>query len=184
MKEKFLTILSSVKREGIDKLIKFLNDSSFFDDPASSNEHNAFKSGLVKHSLAVYEILDSYRKIHPDLEKLEESIKIIGLLHDFSWTGTFQSVTKNIPLKNPDGKNKKRDDGRIVFVEEERFDFIPESIPPYPHGQLSCLMLKQYIKLTKLEDLAINWHHNSQDYQNSIINRSTHRRLTNMVSTS
>ena len=54
MKEKYLQLLKEVKREGIDELIKFLENSDFFTAPASTKFHSAFEGGLCKHSINVY----------------------------------------------------------------------------------------------------------------------------------
>ena len=57
MKEKFLQLLKSVKREGIDELIAFIEKTDFFTAPASTRFHGCYEGGLVEHSLKVYEIL-------------------------------------------------------------------------------------------------------------------------------
>lgn len=167
-KETIISLLSSVKRDGMEKLIKHLEESTFFVDPASCQDHNAQEGGLAEHSLKVYQSLDRFRGVTKELEDLDASIKIVGLLHDICLIGTFQKVNKNIPLKGSDGKNKKGENGKIIFIEKESYDSFPEAHLPYPHGQLSAMNLKKYIKLTKLEDLAIQWHKGSYDIsQNS-----------------
>ena len=157
-KETIISLLSSIKREGIDNLIKYLGDSTFFIDPASCQDHNSYEGGLADHSLAVYQNLNKLRPIYKELTDIEDSLKIVGLLHDICLTGTFQKVNRNIPLKGSDGKNKKSENGKLIFVEKESYDYLPEAHLPYPQGQLSTLLIKKYIKLTKLEDLAIQWH--------------------------
>ena len=57
MKEKFLELLKTVKREGMEDLINFLEKSDFFKAPASTRFHGNYEGGLVEHSLKVYEIL-------------------------------------------------------------------------------------------------------------------------------
>ena len=54
-KERFLGILKSVNRLNIDKLISWLEGSTFFTDPASAKFHGNYEGGLCDHSLAVYE---------------------------------------------------------------------------------------------------------------------------------
>ena len=83
MKQDFLSILTKVKREGIENLINFLEQTDFYTAPASTRFHGNFEGGLVEHSIKVYEILK--HKVETNIEKLqipEESIIIIGLLHD------------------------------------------------------------------------------------------------------
>ena len=57
MKEEFIKLLKETNREGMDKLIEFLENSDFFEAPASTRYHGNFKGGLVEHSMKVYEIL-------------------------------------------------------------------------------------------------------------------------------
>ncbi|MFR1739012.1 MAG: hypothetical protein ACLSWB_00760 [Clostridia bacterium] len=47
MKEEFLNLLRSVKREGIDDLIRFIENTDFFTSPASTRFHGDHASGLV-----------------------------------------------------------------------------------------------------------------------------------------
>ena len=57
MKDTYLKLLKTVKREGIEELINFLEKSDFFIAPASTRFHGDHEGGLVEHSLKVYEIL-------------------------------------------------------------------------------------------------------------------------------
>ena len=57
MKEQFLELLKSVQREGIEELIKFIENSDFFTAPASTKFHGDYEGGLLEHSLKVYDIL-------------------------------------------------------------------------------------------------------------------------------
>lgn len=71
MKEEFIKLLKETNREGMDKLIEFLENSDFFEAPASTRYHGNFKGGLVEHSMKVYEILKT---------KVEDMI-LLKLLH-------------------------------------------------------------------------------------------------------
>ena len=51
MKEEFLNLLRSVKREGIDDLIRFIENTDFFTAPASTRFHGDYAGGLVEHSM-------------------------------------------------------------------------------------------------------------------------------------
>lgn len=127
-KERFLSILSKVKREGIDKLIEWLENSSFFTDPASTKYHDAFEGGLCKHSLEVY---DNYVKlIGTDYE--DETAIIACLLHDVCKIGTYQKTDTGYTYK--------------------------QTILPFGHGDKSVLMIREFIQLTTEEILMIRWH--------------------------
>jgi len=156
-KEFITSELQIVDREGMPDLLKYLEESNYFIDPASANHHNNYEGGLADHSLNVYHILKNYQRIYPELEKLEDSLRIIGFLHNLSYVGAWQKTSRNVPMRGSDGKYKKDEQGKKIWIEKETWDFFPESRLPYLKGQLSAIMIKQYLKLTKLEDLAINW---------------------------
>ena len=57
MKEEFLNLLKSTNREGMDKLIEFIEKTDFFKAPASTRFHGNYEGGLLEHSMKVYELL-------------------------------------------------------------------------------------------------------------------------------
>ena len=83
MKEKYLELLNSIQREGMDDLIQFIESSDFFKAPASTRFHGNFEGGLLEHSLKVYELLeDKIKHVPVPVEIEEDTIKIVALLHD------------------------------------------------------------------------------------------------------
>lgn len=55
-KDRFLNICKTeIKREGIEKLIKWLTSSDFFAAPSSTKYHGSYEGGLCEHSLNVYD---------------------------------------------------------------------------------------------------------------------------------
>uniref|UniRef100_A0A6M3K5F1 Putative HD domain-containing protein n=1 Tax=viral metagenome TaxID=1070528 RepID=A0A6M3K5F1_9ZZZZ len=89
-KAEFIRILNTVRRDGIQELIKFLEGSDFFRAPCSTKFHLCRPGGLVEHSLTVYHLLfekyDHLRFVdfcnRPKIEIDRDSIIIAGLLHD------------------------------------------------------------------------------------------------------
>ena len=145
MKEEFLKILRTVNREGIEDLIEFLEKSDFFRAPASTRFHGNFEGGLVEHSLKVYEILK--HKVENNIKGVtipEESIIIIGLLHDICKTNFYKIDYRN--AKNALG------------VWEKVPYYTIEDTIPYGHGEKSVMMITEYIKLTPEEKYSIRWH--------------------------
>ena len=54
-KQEFLEIFyDNIERDGSEKLLEWLEKSDFFDAPASSRRHSAYKGGLCQHSINVY----------------------------------------------------------------------------------------------------------------------------------
>ena len=53
MKEEFIELLRSTKREGIENLLNFLEKSDFYTAPASTRFHGNYEGGLLEHSMKV-----------------------------------------------------------------------------------------------------------------------------------
>lgn len=147
-KEEFLEIFYEIDRDGADKLLDWLEKSDFFTAPASTRRHSAYRGGLCQHSINVYKRLvklcemeygkDWQSKVNP------ESVAIIGLLHDVCKVDTYVEDFKNV--KDEDGVWRKKPYYRI------------EDLLPYGHGEKSVYIISAFIKLTREEALAINWH--------------------------
>jgi len=146
MKEQFLELLRSTKREGIEDLIAFLEKTDFFKAPASTRFHGSYEGGLVEHSMKVYEILKEKVKNLPkdDLKFSDESLIISALLHDICKANYYKVDYRN--AKNALG------------VWEKVPYYAVEDTIPYGHGEKSVMMLTEYIKLTSEEKYAIRWH--------------------------
>lgn len=137
MKEEFIKLLKEINREGMDKLIEFLEASDFFEAPASTKFHGAFKGGLMEHSMKVYEIL---KEKNGD----SDSVRIIALLHDICKTNFYKIDYRN--AKNALG------------VWEKVPYYAVEDTIPYGHGEKSVMMISEFIKLTPEERYSIRWH--------------------------
>lgn len=145
MKEKFIELLKSTNRPGIEDLISFLEKTDFFTAPASTRFHGSFEGGLVEHSLKVYEILDYKAKNNVlKLEIPDDTIKIVSLLHDIC----------KLNLYKVDYRNAKNALGEW---EKVPYYTIDDTIP-YGHGEKSVMMISEYIKLTPEEKYSIRWH--------------------------
>ena len=145
MKNRFIGLLKTVKREGMDELITFLERTDFFTAPASTRFHGCWEGGLMEHSLKVYDIFK--HKIENNIEKVEikeESIILIALLHDIC-KANFYKV---------DFRNAKNEQG---VWEKVPYYTVDDTIP-YGHGEKSVMMITEYIKLTPEEKYAIRWH--------------------------
>ena len=145
MKEKFIELLKSTNRQGIEELISFLEKTDFFTAPASTRFHGSFEGGLVEHSLKVYEILDYKVKNNVlNLEVQDDTIKIVSLLHDICKLNFYKVDYRN--AKNALGE-----------WEKVPYYTIDDTIP-YGHGEKSVMMITEYMKLTPEEKYSIRWH--------------------------
>jgi len=136
MKEEFIKLLQETNREGMDKLIEFLEASDFFKAPASTRYHGNWEGGLLEHSMKVYEILKTKTED-------SDSVKIVGLLHDICKTNYYKTDYRN---------------AKVNGVWEQVPYYTVEDNIPFGHGEKSVMMLSEFIKLTPEEKYAIRWH--------------------------
>ncbi len=141
-KEQFIELLESTGREGIDKLIAWLDKEGFFASPASTKYHGCYEGGLMNHSVGVYELLinlsvnplklDQTTSPGQDPFKLEPANLIIAaLLHDVCKVGAY------IGTEKPYKWNRQQ---------------------PKGHATLSIQRISQFIKLDEIEELMIRYH--------------------------
>ena len=168
LRNEFLELLIKVDRPNadIDGLIKKLDSSDFFRAPASTRYHNAFKGGLLEHSLNVYHNLRYLVDIKGLKEHIsEESIIICGLLHDISKMNFYEPSSRNKKVYHENGA-KYDELGRFDWVAEfsykirdaqDRFVF-------GNHEETSEFMIKTYIPLSVDESVAILNHHGGMSY--------------------
>ena len=135
-----IELLKSVKRPGMGDLVSYLENSDFFEAPASTKYHLDIPGGLAKHSLNVYYNL---KKMCGDIYD-EDTIKIVSLLHDVCKANTYKKSTKNV----------QNEDGKWVIKQTYTVD----DILPLGHGEKSVILIQTYIDLSVQEMLAIRWH--------------------------
>ena len=143
MKEEFLNLLRSVKREGIDDLIRFIENTDFFTAPASTKYHCACEGGLVQHSVSVYKTLRE--KYFEEQSDSEESFAICGLLHDLCKAEFYKVSTRNV-------KNE------VTGAWEKQPFYAIEDSFPYGHGEKSVFLIERFMRLKPAEAMAIRWH--------------------------
>ncbi len=147
-KDDFLKIYNNcIKREGSDKLLAFLESSDFFTAPASTRYHSAFEGGLCSHSINVYKrlLFNVQNEFGEEWEKhySHETVAICSLLHDLCKVGYYKKDFRNV-----------KENGQWVKKEI----YVREEVLPYGHGEKSVYILHSFIKLTREEAVAINWH--------------------------
>ena len=89
-KTKIINLLKKVNREGIENLIKFMQESDYFTAPASTKYHLNEEGGLATHCINVYKRLyQGYSQRAKELtgsteldSATKESIVIVALAHE------------------------------------------------------------------------------------------------------
>ena len=154
VKKTILDLLRKTNREGIENLIKWLEDGSFFDMPASTKYHGNYDGGLAEHSLNVYKALVKLRGLYEQQfgsGKLPlSSIIITSLCHDFCKIDFYKKEMKNV--KNVEtGKWEVKE----VYGYNDQLGM--------GHGEASVFLLREFVPLSREEILAIRWHMGAYD---------------------
>lgn len=137
----FVEALRTTNRDGIEELIRYLQEETdFFTAPASTKYHGAFAGGLLMHSINVCAELrlDPNSKVYPT-----ETLIIVALLHDICKANCYRTEKRNV-----------KENG--VWVEKQIYVFEDEL--PLGHGEKSLYLASKFIKLSDEEAAAIRWH--------------------------
>lgn len=144
-RKEFIERCSVIQRDGIDKLMEWLNGSDFYVAPASSRYHGCYEGGLCQHSLNVFHQLKRVLQAFPEYKFEEETLTIVSLFHDLCKVNFYAKEKRN--RKNEFGQWESYDAYKI----EEKFKF-------GGHGSKSVFLIQNFIKLTPEEAVAINNH--------------------------
>ncbi len=153
-KTKIVNLLKKVNREGIENLIKFMQESDYFTAPASTKYHLNEEGGLATHCINVYKRLyQGYSQRAKELtgsteldSATKESIVIVALAHDLCKCNFYKSSFRN-------QKNEETGEWEKISV------YTVQDQSPLGHGEKSVILLLQLgVKLTEEEIYAIRWH--------------------------
>ena len=156
-KTAFAKALTVIDREGIDKLVDWLELTDFYRAPASSMFHGNYAGGLLDHSLHVHEELQKLCSVYCPGKYSDESIAIVSLFHDLCKVHFYTESTRNV---------KDETTGRwykVPFYKKQ------ELMPLGGHGSKSMFIVMSHMALTNTEAAAINCHMgpwDKQDYGN------------------
>ena len=146
-KNRYTQLLKDTNRNGIEKLVAWLESTDFFTAPASSRFHLACEGGLTQHSLNVYDRLKD-KSDSPFWAKMnfaDDTIAICALLHDLCKISFYSVGERNV---------KNEETGKW---EKQPFYQIDDQLP-YGHGEKSVYIASGFIKLSREEAMAIRWH--------------------------
>ena len=167
-----------IKRDGVDRLLSWLNRSDFFVCPASTQYNLPVEGGLCAHAINVARVLVSryFGKTLEDLteEDAEMKIECDITLETVLIVSLFSSINKvNCYVK--DFKNvKNRETQRWEQVEYWRWE---ETFIYSGRGSKSVFILQQYIKLYVEEAQAIAFVLAGEDDIFSGVANTTYRKI-------
>ena len=143
-KNEFIEIVkTNIKREGAEELLNYLQKTDFFSCPASTKFHCDYEGGLCEHSLSVYKRLKRMVAAEEKVEASDETVAICGLFHDVCKANYYKVQMRNT-----------KQNGAWV---EQPFYMVDDSLP-FGHGEKSVYIINGFIRLTREEAMAINWH--------------------------
>lgn len=139
-KQRFEALMEQAagKRHGYRAFMEWLGETDFYEAPASTKYHGSEPGGLLKHSLNVYDRMQSRAVEYVIKGGLPESVIIAPLLHDICKVDTYRRT---------DTGYEYRDDVQL----------------PIGHGEKSIILIGQYMALTREEMVAIRWHMGAYD---------------------
>lgn len=153
MKEAFINAArKNIHREGLEDLLSWLEQTDFYEAPASSMFHGNCRNGLVMHSYNVWiklQLLNEAFKTGIS----EESMAIVALFHDLCKVDYYTESTRNV-------KNDRTGQWEKVpfYKKDEKFHF-------GGHGSKSLFLIMNFMKLTPEEAAAVNCHMGPWDRQ-------------------
>lgn len=183
VREKILSMMELLERDGTKDLVKFMKSSDYFTAPASIGFHSNKIGGLAEHSYLVTKVLgEKVLQYKKELEgagydNLNETVIICGLFHDMckvnfykeggdpathaqmKYLGSWYSPDNPISKKRASQLIEHFKKGGVVNnLPEGEVEWTVDDKFPIGHGEKSVIMLRDFIKLTVSEMLAIRWH--------------------------
>ena len=153
--EKIKELLSSTKREGIENLIKHMEEQGFFKAPCSTQYHLSKEEGLAEHSCNVLEIaFEIARVLYPEIPR--DSLILCSLLHDIGKMGQF-----NKPNYVPNmlkGRATKANPNPEPYQSTTKPYISNPDLFNVPHEVRSIVIISKFIELTEEEQFAILYH--------------------------
>lgn len=155
-KKAYIDLLNLTQRDGMDKLIEYLEENNFFTAPASTKFHMNGVGGLLTHSLNVYDkaiCLKTTLIKEKSLEYMNENdltvdnIVIASLLHDIGKIGDYGKplYKENILKSGKQSPTKPYETNKdLAYI---------------PHEVRSVVIANRFISLTENEEFAI-YNHN------------------------
>lgn len=131
-----------------EKIIHYLEFTDFFEAPASTRYHEATPSGLLFHSLKVYNEAATLQNIPAFKNCNICKWSLVALVHDWCKIGLYEGYIRNVKNEMT-GQWEKVPSYKVATVKQNN---------TLGHGAASMFMISQFVKLSLEEALAIRWH--------------------------
>ena len=153
-KIKIIKLLKSINRDNTSDLLTYMDETGFYESPASTKYHLSIKGGLAIHSLSVLKVFNSLCSMcGAPLEK--DSIIITSLLHDICKSGFYQGEEGNYSYrKGPEFNGHSKRSIGILNKIGYPINPIEENIIEYHMGLYGSSEFNSRTSEYKLKDLV------------------------------
>lgn len=159
----YINLLTThIKRDGIDRLLKWLASSDLKVAPASTRYHLCCEGGLVQHSLNVYNRLKKlmdlqYPKFIPDengemktsdieCPYNDETLALVALLHDAAKINYYEVQFRN--TKDSTGN----------WIQVPYYTIRDNTLLYGSHPATCAYIIREFFKLSREEEVSILYH--------------------------
>ena len=156
-----------IKRDGLEKLLAWLDSTDFYSAPASTQYHLSVEGGLCQHSLNVFHTMVKLANLRYDKEESDdnvyngestevdgafniENIALVALFHDICKANCYVRDFKNVKVNG-------------TWEQQEYWKWDEQFI--YGHGTKSVYIIQQYMRLYIDEAQAIRFHMGGREDQ-------------------
>lgn len=141
-KKRIIEALLSVERPGVQELIAFLEQSDYFNAPASINWHGNYPGGLAQHGIGVYDLFKERCK-NTQVKIGDDTIIICAYLHDLCKVGLYKKSYEFL---------------KGEFTGKVTYGYNVSHPARVRHSSVSLSVIEKFIKLTPLEREIIKYH--------------------------
>lgn len=130
----------------VSRIFHWLRATDFYTAPASCCYHEAYKGGLLYHTLRVMSNICSLINV-PKFSSVDPvSALLVAMIHDWCKICRYESYEKNVKNETTGAWEKVK-----AFRRKD-------PIVPLGHGETSMYYAMKYIRLSLGEALAVRWH--------------------------
>lgn len=130
----------------VAQFLNWIRSTDFYTCPASTRFHDADPTGLLFHTLNVYNNMIELKKINKFENVPNDSIALVSLCHDLTKIGNYESYMRNV-----------KDEATQSWQQVPSYRWKCNPFP-FGHGVASMYLISQFFHLSVDEMLAIRWH--------------------------
>ena len=144
----------------LTRCFEWLRNTDFYTCPASTQYHDSFTGGLLKHSLNVCDSAVNLLAAEPFKSTVHiEDAVLVSLIHDWCKIGLYVPYKRNV-----------KDEATGQWNAVDAFRYAENRTICLGHGVSSMYMASKFFNLNMEESLAVRWHMGKWNVADSEIN--------------